>query len=431
MPPTAHRPAYSAEAADSAAKAGPPAGVKRLAVLGSTGSIGTSALQVAGGLRDIVKVEALAAGTSWQKLAGQYETAGRPRLLAMADADSARRLERELGLAAGAVLVGEEGVRRIASDPDIDVVLTAMVGAQGLGPTLAAVEAGKTVAIANKEPLVMAGALVMAAAEKSGATILPVDSEHSAVFQLLGARDEGRGTGLSATSSAPRPLPPVPFSRIVLCASGGPFRTWPAERIARASVADALNHPTWDMGRKITVDSATLINKALEVIEAHWLFGADFDRIGVLIQPQSLVHAMVELSDGTLLAHLGAPDMCVPIQYAFTWPERRPFSGGRSLTVGDLAGLSFEEPDLERFPGLELGYRAGRAGGTAGAVLNGANEAAVELFLSGRIPFGEIPRLVAAALDGHEVRPAASLETVAAADRWARDFVMKGAASLC
>ncbi|HOX06466.1 MAG TPA: 1-deoxy-D-xylulose-5-phosphate reductoisomerase [Planctomycetota bacterium] len=402
--------------------------MKRLAVLGSTGSIGTSTLLVADGLRDLVRIEALAAGTSWQKLAEQCRAVGTPRLLAMADAASARQLEKELKLTAGTVLVGEEGMRRIAADPNVDVVLTAMVGAQGLGPTLAAVEAGKTLALANKEPLVMAGALVMAAAKKSGATILPVDSEHSAVFQLLGARRKVQGSS-SGAAGVQSSLNPV--SRIILCASGGPFRTWPAERIGRATVEDALNHPTWDMGRKITVDSATLMNKALEVIEAHWLFSADFDRIGVLIQPQSLIHAMVEFADGTLLAHLSAPDMCLPIQYALTWPERRPFAGMKTLGLADLAGLSFEAPDTGRFPALELGYRAGRAGGTAGAALNGANEAAVELFLAGRIPFGEIPRLVAAALDAHEVRTAADLAAVVAADRWAREFVAKGAASLC
>jgi 1-deoxy-D-xylulose-5-phosphate reductoisomerase len=281
-----------------------------------------------------------------------------------------------------------------------------MVGAEGLRPTLAAVEAGKTVALANKEPLVAAGELVMAAAERSGARILPVDSEHSALFQLLQCGRE------------------ADVSRIVLCASGGPFRDWPAEKIEVAKVADALNHPTWDMGRKITVDSATLMNKGLEVIEAHWLFGVDFDRIEVLVQAQSVVHAMVEFRDGTLISHMGLPDMRTPIQYALTWPERRDRPEG-GMTLADLSGLTFGKPDTGRFPCLGLGYRAGRAGGTAGAVLNAANEAAVALFLEEKIPFGGIPRLVEKALKSRTQRPARSLEDVTAADRWARDFVKR------
>lgn len=378
--------------------------MKRLVILGSTGSIGQSALEVVAALGGEVRIEGLAAGTSWQKLAEQCRAVGTPRLLAMADADAARKLEKALGLGSGTVLVGADGVTRLAAAEGVDVVLTAMVGAEGLRPTLAAVEAGRTVALANKEPLVAAGALVMSAAAKSGARLLPVDSEHSAVFQLLGC---GRREDVR---------------RVILCASGGPFRTWPAERIARATVAEALEHPTWNMGRKITVDSATLMNKALEVIEAHWLFGVPPGRIEVLLQPQSLVHAMVEFADGTLAAHLSTPDMRLPIQYALTWPERRPAMVPR-LAAGDLAGLSFERPDTDRFPALGLGYRALAAGGTAGAVLNAANEAAVGLFLDNRIPFGDIPRLVARALDSHQVGAADTLDAVLAADRWARDLV--------
>ncbi|MHC4917205.1 MAG: 1-deoxy-D-xylulose-5-phosphate reductoisomerase [Planctomycetota bacterium] len=379
--------------------------MKRVAVLGSTGSIGCSTLDVAAGLRGEVRVTGLAAGRSWQKLAEQCRGVEEPpRLLAMGDLESAERLEGELGLPPGTVLRGPEGVAELAAHPDIDVVVTAMVGAQGLRPTLAAVEAGKTVALANKEPLVAAGELVMAAARRSGARILPVDSEHSALFQLLQC---GRAEDVR---------------RIVLCASGGPFREWLAEKIEVAGVADALNHPTWDMGRKITVDSATLMNKGLEVIEAHWLFGLEFDRIEVLVQPESVVHAMVEFRDGTLVSHMGLPDMRTPIQYALTWPERRDRPGG-GMTLADLSGLTFDRPDTVRFPCLELGYSAGRAGGTAGAVLNAANEAAVALFLEERIPFGEIPRLVESALKNRPEGPAGSLEDVVAADSWAREFV--------
>jgi len=378
--------------------------VKRIAVLGSTGSIGRSTLEVAAGLPGEIEVAALAAGSSWEKLAAQCRELGGTPLLAMADAEAAVKLEKQLDLAPGSVRVGVEGVTELAAHADVDAVVTAMVGAEGLRPTLAAVEAGKTVALANKEPLVAAGGLLMAAAEKSGATILPVDSEHSALFQLLqcGRRED--------------------LLRATLCASGGPFREWPAEKIEVAKVADALDHPTWDMGPKITVDSATLMNKGLEVIEAHWLFGLAFEAIDVLVQPQSVVHALVEFCDGTMLSHMGLPDMRVPIQYALTWPERRerPQAG---MTLTDLSGLSFQRPDTARFPCLELGYRAGRAGGTAGAVLNAANEAAVGLFLAEKIPFGEIPRLVAAALEEREAEAAADLEAVLAADRWAREFV--------
>lgn len=379
--------------------------MKRIAILGSTGSIGCNTLDVAAALGEEVRITALAAGGNWKKLAAQCRELGdSPPLLAMGNAGAAKRLESELGLPAGAVLVGSEGVSELAAHPRVDVVVTAIVGAEGLAPTLAAIRAGKVVAVANKEPLVAAGELVMSEVEKHGATVLPVDSEHSALFQLMQC---GRGEELQ---------------RITLCASGGPFREWPAEKIEVAGVGDALNHPTWDMGRKITVDSATLMNKGLEVIEAHWLFGVGFDDIEVLVQPQSVVHAMVEFCDGTLLSHMGLPDMRTPIQYALTWPRRQERAGPR-MTLSDLSGLNFDRPDTARFPCLELGYRAGRQGGTAGAVLNAANEAAVELFLEERIPFGQIPRLVGSALENCEAADASDLEAVLEADRWGRHFV--------
>ncbi len=379
--------------------------MKRIAILGSTGSIGCSTLDVAASLGGEVQVTALAARRNWRKLAAQYrQLASPPKVLAMADEEAGDNLAKELGIKRSGVLCGAEGVSELAAHDEVDVVVTAIVGAEGLKPTLAAIRAGKTMALANKEPLVAAGELVMSEARRHNAKLLPVDSEHSALFQLLQC---GRGEDLR---------------RLILCASGGPFRNWPAEKIEIAKVSDALNHPTWDMGRKITVDSATLMNKGLEVIEAHWLFGVGFDGIDVLVQPQSVVHAMVEFNDGTMLSHMGRPDMRTPIQYALTWPQRRE-RPGPGITLADLSGLNFERPDAARFPCLQLGYRAGREGGTSGAVLNAANEAAVELFLNERIPFGEIPRLIEAALEKHDRKPATELEAVLAADHWARDFV--------
>jgi 1-deoxy-D-xylulose-5-phosphate reductoisomerase len=379
--------------------------MKRIAILGSTGSIGCSTLDVAAALGGEVQVTALAARGNWQKLAAQYRALpSPPKVLAMADEEAGKNLAKELGLKSCAVLRGTAGVSELAAHDDVDIVVTAIVGAEGLEPTLAAVRAGKTVALANKEPLVAAGELVISEARKHNARLLPVDSEHSALFQLLQC---GRQEDLR---------------RLILCASGGPFREWPAEKIEIARVSDALNHPTWNMGRKITVDSATLMNKGLEVIEAHWLFDMSFDHIDVLVQPQSVVHAMTEFNDGTLLSHMGRPDMRTPIQYALTWPQRRE-RPGPGMTLADLSGLNFERPDTGRFPCLQLGYRAGREGGTSGAVLNAANEVAVGFFLDERIPFGRIPRLIEAALEKHESKPASDLEAVLAADHWARGFV--------
>ncbi len=377
----------------------------RLAIIGSTGSIGGSTLDVAAHLGDSVEIVGLAAGKNWEKLAQQcQELPSIPAMLAMAGEKSASKLEKALGLKPGTVAVGNNALVDMASSSDVDVVVTAMVGAEGLSPTLAAAEAGKRIALANKEPLVAAGHLVMQAVAENNATLLPVDSEHSAIFQLV------NNAGKDA------------LSRLVLCASGGPFRTWSVEQLARVSVQDALKHPTWDMGPKISVDSATMMNKGLEVIEAHWLFGVDFDAIDVLLQPQSLVHALVYYEDGTLLSHMGHPDMRVPIQYALTWPQRSSRES-RPLSVEELSGLVFEEPDHARFPSLALAYRAGRSGGTCGAVLNAANEVAVSAFIAGQIAFNDIPWLVEQALEAHVRGDGQSVEEILDADNWARIFV--------
>jgi 1-deoxy-D-xylulose-5-phosphate reductoisomerase len=285
-----------------------------------------------------------------------------------------------------------------------DFVLAGIAGAAGLPATVAAVAKGLRVGLANKEALVVAGSLIMPLARQRGATLLPVDSEHSAIFQALQA---GKSREVH---------------RVYLTASGGPFRTWPAERMARATVAEALNHPTWDMGPKITIDSATMMNKALEIIEARWLFDLSSDQIEVLIHPESIVHSMVEFCDGSVIAQLGCPDMRTPIQYALTFPDRRA-GCSRRLHVSTIGTMRFEPPDFARFGALRLGYEAAGKRGTAGAVLNAANEAAVELFRAGKIRFGQITELVGSALRAHEVLAEPNLQQLLAADAWARQYV--------
>jgi len=294
----------------------------------------------------------------------------------------------------------------IASLAEVDLVLAAVVGAAGLPAILAAAEKGKTLAIANKEPLVMAGELLTSAARRHNAAILPVDSEHCAIFQALkaGSREE--------------------VSKIILTASGGPFRTATAEQIKNATLADALNHPTWNMGRKITIDSATMMNKALEIIEARWLFDMPVDKIDVLIHPESIVHSLVEFIDGSVIAQLGTPDMCLPIQYALTYPKR--FKGiANHLKLHELGKLTFHSPDMKLFRALALGFEAARAGGAAPVVLNAANEAAVAEFLAGRIKFHMIVELIEHCLDKNKFRSTASLDEILAADRWARNEVVE------
>lgn len=377
--------------------------MKRLSILGSTGSIGQNALAVVSEHPEEFQVVGLAAGRNVKVLAQQIK-AFHPRWVSVQDEAAARELQELLsGESAPEILVGSEGAMAVASAPEADLVVSAMVGAVGLEPTMAAVEAGKTVALANKETLVAAGPLVMARVAAKGTALIPVDSEHSAIFQALEGhrREEVR--------------------RLWLTASGGPFRTWPKEKLATATPAEALKHPNWTMGAKITVDSATMMNKALEVIEAAVLFGIPVSRVEVFIHPQSIIHSLVEFVDGSVLAQLGWPDMRLPIAYALAYPRRLPLNS-EPLDLGKVAQLTFERPDLERFPALRLGYVAGEIGGTMPAVLNAANEVAVAAFLQGRLAFPDIPRIVEETMAAHEPMPLESLHQVLTVTDWARDY---------
>jgi len=366
--------------------------MKHLAILGSTGSIGTLTLEVVAAHPDRFRVAALAARASLDALERQIRAFG-PRLAAVETEAAARDLARRLGGGRTEVCWGPEGLRRAAAESGADLVVSAIVGGAGLRPTMAALSAGIDVALANKESLVMAGGLMTSEAGRAGARILPVDSEHSAIFQCW--EDGGAAR----------------VRRLILTASGGPFRTLPQAAFARITPEEALAHPTWSMGRKISIDSATLMNKGLEVIEAHWLFGLPLDRVDVVVHPQSTVHSMVEYVDGSILAQLGVADMRLPIQYALTYPERC-WSPTPRLSLERLAGLTFEAVDRERFPCLDLAYRAAAAGGSAPAVLSVANEVAVQWFLARRIGFDEIAGVVQKALDGFPSRPVESLDAV-------------------
>lgn len=353
---------------------------------------------MAAALPERVEIVGLSAHSRRAELFAQAET-WRPRWVALTGAESTPCPDR---LPDGCdLLTGSEGINRMVSDPGTDIVVTAVVGAAGLSGTWAALEAGKTVAVANKETLVMAGPLVTECAARHGGRLLPVDSEHSAIFQALagGRRQE--------------------VERVVLTASGGPFRGRRGDELERVTAEQALRHPTWSMGPKITVDSATLMNKALEVIEARWLFGLEPEQIGVVIHPESVVHSFVEFRDGSVLAQLSPPDMRLPIQYALTYPDRVP-GPARRLDWGTLGTLRFELPDVDSFPALQLGYEVARRGGTAGAVLNAANEVAVARFLEGDLTFLDIARLCREVLDDHSFSPRPALAELRAADRWAR-----------
>lgn len=377
--------------------------VKRLAILGSTGSIGRSALSVVESHPDRLEVVAMAAGANVALFAEQVEQF-RPRAVAMASGAAIDRL-RTQGSGGGAEIAGHgsDGLMALATRADVDMVLCASSGTAALEAVLAAIEAGKAIALANKEVLVMAGALVTDAARRRGVEILPVDSEHNAVHQCVHGR------------------PSREIGRLILTASGGPFRGHSAEALAAVAPRDALKHPTWRMGRKITIDSATLINKGLEVIEARWLFDVPPDRIDIVVHPQSVVHSMVEMIDGSILAQLGVTDMRLPIQYAFSYPDRWS-SPLAPLDLARCGRLDFHLPDHEKFPGLRLAYRALETGGGLPVVFNAANEVAVEEFLAGRLGFTAIPRLIARAMDAHTPAPVNTLLEVRALDAWARAY---------
>lgn len=376
--------------------------MKSISILGSTGSIGCNTLKVIEHLGDI-RVVAMAAGRNMARFARQIAEV-RPELVSCDDQECAETLERELhtlGAAVPRIELNSDGLVAVATHDEAETVVSATVGAVGFVPTLRAIEAGKRVALANKETLVMAGELMTAAAAKSGAEILPVDSEHNAIHQCL--RGEKKGE----------------VRRLILTASGGPFRTKTKAEIENATREEALCHPNWKMGDKISIDSATLMNKGLEVIEAKWLFGFDADQISVIVHPQSIVHSMVEMVDGSIIAQMGVTDMRHAIQYALTYPVRKENSTPL-LDLADLRRLDFEEPDLERFPCLQLAYDALRTGGTMPAVLNAANEIAVQSFLDGKISLSEIAEINRGVMNDHTVVPVTSIEKILETDNWAR-----------
>lgn len=378
---------------------------KRLVLLGSTGSIGQSTLKVVEDLRDRVELVGIAAGGgSLDELARQARTL-RVKKVGVFQKSKYAELKRQLGGGIECVC-GEEGLIDLARMPEADIVLIAIVGTAGLRPALEAIRAGKDIAVASKEILVMAGESVMGEAEKHDVKVLPVDSEHSAIFQCLENRPKNH------------------IKHLWLTASGGPFRKKPKEEFASITVQDALKHPTWNMGNKITIDSATLMNKGLEMVEARWLFGTDIDQVKVVIHPQSIVHSMVEFIDGSILAQLSEPNMRYPIQYALTYPDRAP-NTMEPFDFGRMNTLTFETPDDERFPALSLAREAGRRGGTTPAVFNAANEVAVDFFVKGKLNFPGIWETVARTLAAHRTVAHPSLDMIVEADRWAREEAAK------
>ena len=397
--------------------------MKAISVLGSTGSIGTQTLQIAEEFPDQFRVVALTAGRNLDLLVTQIKRHG-PEVVALADPDLLPDLKQRLvdaGLEAGQqpqLVGGPDGLNTAAAWGTADLVVTGIVGCAGLLPTLAAIRAGKDLALANKETLIAAGPVVLPELKKSGSRLLPADSEHSAIFQCL------QGTPWADNARLSTGVPTPGLRRIQLTASGGAFRDWPAEDLEKATVADATRHPNWSMGRKITVDSASLMNKGLEVIEAHYLFGLDYDHIEIVIHPQSIIHSMIELADSSVLAQLGWPDMKLPILYCLSWPSRLE-TPWRRLDLTEVGQLSFRAPDPSKYPCMELAYAAGRAGGTMPAVMNAANEEAVAQFLEERIHFLDIPVVIEAACEQHKADLMAhpQLDDVLNVDQWARQAV--------
>jgi 1-deoxy-D-xylulose-5-phosphate reductoisomerase len=376
--------------------------VKNIAILGSTGSIGRNSLQVISSLSGRFRAAYLTAHKNIDLLERQVAEY-HPRAVAVIDERGAVELRRRLN-GATEVLCGEEGLEEIVTRPDVDIVISSLVGFAGLKPTIAAIKKGKTIALANKETLVVAGEIIAQLQKQSNVTIIPIDSEHSAILQCLAGENRDH------------------IAKLILTASGGPFLNIPREQFNSVTVEQALRHPNWSMGRKITIDSATLMNKGLEVIEAHWLFGLEPERIEVLIHPQSIIHSMVEFVDGSLKAQLGVPDMKIPIQYALTYPHRSPMNGAR-VDFPKLHTMTFARPDYERFPCLQLAFDALKTGGTAPATLNAANEVAVEAFLERKIPFTKIPVLIEAALEHHTAISSPSLAQIIETDRETRAYV--------
>ncbi len=376
--------------------------MKKIAILGSTGSIGTQTLEIVRKEPDL-QVVAMAAGANTELMEKQVREF-RPRLVAMWTEEAAKDLRVRLGDFPVQVAYGMDGLVDVAACEESDVLVTAIVGMIGIRPTIAAIEQGKTIALANKETLVTAGHIIMPLAAKMGVQILPVDSEHSAIFQSMHGENKER------------------VNKILLTASGGPFRGKTREQLASMTVEDALKHPNWSMGKKVTIDSASLVNKGLEVMEAKWLFDVDLDRIQVVVHPQSIIHSAVEYVDGGIMAQLGVPDMKLPIQYALFYPDRRPMDTGR-VDFFRLKQLTFEEPDTDTFRGLELAYRAARRGGSLPTVFNAANEKAVALFLQKKITFLQIPELIESSMEAHKVIDNPTLEQVLEAEAAAYEYI--------
>lgn len=374
---------------------------KKIVVLGSTGSIGVNTLDVIGRNREFYEVVGLAAGSNISLLARQIEQF-QPKIVSIRTNEGHPEVFQELKNLHCQVVVGSEGLRQVASYPEADLIVSALAGSQGLLPTYEAVLAGKTIALANKETLVMAGELVLPKAQETGSRILPVDSEHSAIFQCL------LGHNLQEVK------------RVLLTASGGPFFFTPKEEFSKITYHRALEHPTWRMGEKVSLDSATLMNKALEVIEAKWLFNLPVEKINIIVHPESIIHSMVEFCDGNILALLSKPDMRLPILYALSYPKRLPLDL-HPLDLPSLKSLSFYHPDRQKFPCLQLGYRALEEGGTMPAVLNAANEVSLEAFKQGKIQFIDIPRLIEKTMDRHHPKPLKEVSDALWADQWARE----------